>query len=74
MGLIKLAVNAASPATKAPSSPVARINKKLLSVLKISSEIRLAKMWPLFVLIQKLRPAHRINNAMKPERKESQGC
>jgi hypothetical protein len=70
---IKPAVNAANPATNAPIRAVANINKKALSVLKINMDTRLAKIFSLLLLIQRLNPPHNKNSATNPDRNETHG-
>jgi len=71
--LAKLAVNEAKPATRAPMNAVININKKGLSVLKIKTETRCAKICPFSILIHKLKKPHNNNSAINPQRKEAKG-
>jgi hypothetical protein len=63
----KLPVKAAKPATRPPISAVIIINKYGLSVLKINKEMRCARIFPLLMLIHKLKNPHNKNSAIKPE-------
>ena len=72
-GLIKLAVSAPKPATRAPTNAEAMISKNGLSVLKINKETRWARIWLLLVLIQKHKIPHNKNKAMKPVKKDANG-
>jgi hypothetical protein len=66
-------VSAANPATKAPVNAEDMMSKNGLSVLKIKSETRWARMSLLLVLIQKHMTPHNKNNAINPVTKEACG-